>query len=271
MCDAAISQLAMGDLTIDALCEGHFTREPAAFFPNGGSSLAGVLELAVRAFLLRGPGFTALVDSGLGTQRARLPGLAGSGEPIAEQLRRLGVAPADIDLVVYTHLHFDHFGNIGSPTQPTFPSAEHYVSRREFTFWQGRPGPHGEAVAELMAPFVAAGQIQFVDRDTELRSGLLVSVADGHTPGHLTVRAVGSTTTVVFIGDLLHHVCQVTSPHLSPRADEAPDLAQQRRREYLHQLASTGWVVAAPHLTPGPYWTVRQTGDTFSAAPVRRP
>ncbi|MPZ24949.1 MAG: MBL fold metallo-hydrolase [Micromonosporaceae bacterium] len=267
MCDAALARLPLGDRTVESLCDGHFERERRTFFRNAEDHPSEVttLQLAVRAFLVRAPAYTALIDSGLGTQAHRLAALDGSGETLPERLRQLGVASTDVDLVVYTHLHFDHFGSIGTPEQPTFPLAEHYMSRREFVHWRGRPGPHGEAVAELVDPFVEAGAVRFVDETVELREGLIVSIADGHTPGHLTVRCTGSSGSCVFIGDLLHHPTQITTPELSPNADEDPELAESRRWEHLSLLASTGWAAASPHLMPGPYWTVQNRHDRFTA------
>lgn len=96
---------------------------------NGGSENQ---TTPVNAFVVKMPGHVVLVDAGIGK---------GSGEDsgkMPEQLKAIGIEPASIDLILLTHLHFDHIGGLTTPEGTRqFPNATIRLSKAESDFWLG--------------------------------------------------------------------------------------------------------------------------------------
>src|SRR3989337_474868 len=93
--------------------------------------------MGLNCLIVRSQGKTVLIETGVGAKRARAPGAAGtegSGR-LLENLWREGIRPEDVDIVVNTHLHFDHAGgntasDEGRPL-PAFPPARYFVHNGE--------------------------------------------------------------------------------------------------------------------------------------------
>ena len=97
------------------------------------------VRIACNCLLVRTPDVLAVIDSGFGTRLdARARSLYGVEEhpTLLQSLADAGAAPDDVDLVVLTHLHFDHLAGAlyrdGADLKPTFPRATHCVQRGEW-------------------------------------------------------------------------------------------------------------------------------------------
>ncbi len=135
--------------------------------------------------------------------------------PPAAALRRLGVEPADVSMLILTHAHYDHIGNVDA-----FPAAELVMSAREYEFWTGPL-----ANRPLFATSAETDDIEALTRAREggrlrLLSGALpggsatrqpvavgIDVLDvgGHTPGQLVVLVRTEHGEVVIASDALHY------------------------------------------------------------------
>ncbi|TLP66313.1 MBL fold metallo-hydrolase [Microbispora triticiradicis] len=191
--------------------------------------------LHFHCFLLRAGGRTVLVDTGIGgadspATWAPLPGRLGA------ELAAAGVAPADVDVVVVTHLHSDHAGGCVVDGAPAYPNARYLLQRAEVE-WAS--GPVRE---RIILPL--GDRVDVVDGDAEPVPGVRVLHAPGHTPGHQCVQ-VGD---VLMSGDLLHHPAQLADPTIRYVYDEDPDLAVRTRRSLLARAA-----VLAPAHFPQPF------------------
>jgi glyoxylase-like metal-dependent hydrolase (beta-lactamase superfamily II) len=158
----------------------------------------GLLTIAIQSFLVRRNGLTILVDSCSGNDkeaRAR-PQFRRAQWPWLERLRQAGVAPADIDIVLCSHLHVDH---VGWNTRldngrwvPTFPKARYLISRREWEHWQAAGAKAlertGDYITDSVLPVFAAGQAELVADEHAVAAGVSVEPAPGHTPGQMMVR-----------------------------------------------------------------------------------
>lgn len=182
------------------------------------------IDLACRA-LLASPlaGRTVLFEAGIGAffepkLRERY-GVNEDRHVLLDSLAAAGFTPEDIDVVVLSHLHFDHAGGIlapwreGQPPRLVFPNATYLVGRRH---WERARAPHprdrASFIAELPALLEASGRLELVDGEYSrtLGSAVRFHFSDGHTPGLMLAEIVGPETVdgqphggVVFCADLI--------------------------------------------------------------------
>ena len=142
------------------------------------ASLRGVdgLEWPVHGFVVTHPGGAVLVDTGVGGPQEWLDDWRVVNRSVADALAGLDMTPGDIDLVINTHLHFDHCGQ-----NAVFPHAPCYVQRAELARAE-RESP------ELYDWFgFANARFELLDGDAEIVPGLSVLATPGHTAGHQCV------------------------------------------------------------------------------------
>jgi glyoxylase-like metal-dependent hydrolase (beta-lactamase superfamily II) len=176
------------------------------------------VPMVLTCLLVRAAGKTLVVDSGLGDKLNRkMAELWGLGRPrgtLLDGLARLGVAPADVDLVINTHLHADHCaGNtcVGPDGEiaPTFPNARYVVQRREFEdAMQPNERTRATYFPDNYAPLHERGQLRLLDGDTTLLPGVRAVVTPGHTPGHQSVLFESSGQSALFVADLASYAIQ---------------------------------------------------------------
>jgi glyoxylase-like metal-dependent hydrolase (beta-lactamase superfamily II) len=163
------------------------------------------MPISYFVWLVVGEAGSVVVDTGFSEETARRRGRTYVMAP-AEGIRRLGVDPATVELVVLTHLHYDHAGCTRS-----FPRARYVVQDREMAFWTGRYAsriglPHLVEPDDVSFLCTAnfEGRIAWVDGDLELLPGLSVHRVSGHTAGMQVVRVVTAGGVVVLASDASH-------------------------------------------------------------------
>lgn len=145
-----------------------------------------------------------LVDTGMSwTERADQYHHAGSwqspGMAIHEQLEKIGYKPEDVDLVIFTHLHWDHIFYMEKFTNATFIAHEREV---EFAF---NPIPlyyksYEHPVLGIQRPFEGK-EFQKVSGETEIAPGVRVFESFGHSPGHISVEVDTNDGSYICAGD----------------------------------------------------------------------
>ena len=218
------------------------------------------MRISVHSFVLRVDSRNILIDTCCGNDKQRsLPPVSMQHWPYIENLARAGLQPDDIDLVMCTHLHFDHVGwntrlKDGSWV-PTFPNARYLFGRRDLEFFskQRHEATHREAFDDSVAPILDAGLADLVDPESlvhrEIGDGIWLEDVAGHSPGNLCVIAECGGERAIFSGDCFHHPVQVVRPDATFFADEDPARASATRRRLLEQYANADAIFFPAHFT----------------------
>lgn len=174
------------------------------------------IDLACRCLVVRDGERTVLCEAGIGAffapeLRARF-GVQEERHVLLEELAAIGVQPADVDVVVLSHLHFDHAGGVlqahrpGAPLALAFPRAHFVVGRTAFQRAQ-RPHPRDRAsfVPELPGLLEASGRLELIDGDRSavLGDGFTFHTSHGHTPGMLLTEVATTRGPLLFCADLI--------------------------------------------------------------------
>jgi glyoxylase-like metal-dependent hydrolase (beta-lactamase superfamily II) len=210
-----------------------------------------LLPVNFGGFLVRTPGHTIVVDTGIGG--GAIPELPIGTFP--EKLRAAGVRPDEVDIVIFTHLHFDHVGWSTDGQTPMFSNAEHHCSKVDWDYWCGpnptaETGPGREEFGAIPAPqrlAPLADRMNFFDGDTEIAPGVRARPAPGHTPGHHIVEIMSNGNTALLLADVAHSPAELLEDGWSSPTDEDAGLAQQTRAELAQELMRTGALATMTH------------------------
>ena len=256
-------------LTQDRLDENRHWLQPAALGPGTDR-----LILCYQSHVVRTPHHTVLVDTCLGNHKTmpRFPYWTGKEDTrYADGLAAVGLGVEDIDVVVCTHLHFDH---VGWNTRlengrwvPTFPKARYLFGQEELAFWTGRAAEASDLVLrESVLPVVEAGRATLVGTDHAVDDHLRLFATPGHTPHHCSVM-LGDGDAVI-TGDAIHSPLQARYPELSMSADLDPVGAAETRRKLLEGLCDTRTLCCTAHFPSPSTGRIKRWGDGFRCDPA---
>lgn len=226
---------------------------------------------AIQTWVIRLDGMTVLVDTGVGDGRDRpqVPQFAGLQTGFDRTLESGGVAPQEVDLVVNTHIHYDHVGwntrRDGDRWVPTFPNARYVIPQKDLDYFapenaDAMQAPRNEdeeqrirgirlVYEDSIRPVLDAGQVEGWAGTHRIHDRLRLTEAPGHTPGSSVLR-LDSGTRAVFGGDLMHSPLQAERPDDPCAFDLDAEKAAQSRRAVLMDAADRGATVFPAHL-PG--------------------
>jgi glyoxylase-like metal-dependent hydrolase (beta-lactamase superfamily II) len=214
------------------------------------------IELTCRALLAREDGGrTVLLEAGIGSffppkLRERY-GVQEADHVLLRSLAALSVAPGDVDVIVLSHLHFDHAGGLlvpwaeGQAPALVFPNARYVVGAQA---WARAKAPHARDrasfIPELPGLLEATGRLEVVEgtTSTTLGPGYAFGLSHGHTPGLLLTRVESPWGPVTFMGDLVPGVPWVHLP-ITMGYDRFPELLIEEKQALLDQIhAEQGWM-----------------------------
>jgi glyoxylase-like metal-dependent hydrolase (beta-lactamase superfamily II) len=212
-------------------------------------SPAGTWRLHVRCNLVRLPGRTILVDTGVGFVFS--PSWFGASGRLLEELSAIGVDSDEIDTVVVTHVHDDHIGGtVTAERRIAFPNARFVIQRADLEWvreWAEREEEDRVLFDALLRPLEEAGALDLVDGDRTLGAGVRLRYLPGHTPGHQIVDIEADGRRVVISGDTFNHPAQIGSPDWFAGSDDDPERANASRRTLLADVTDTDAILAPSH------------------------
>jgi len=262
---------------------------PGGFFRLDGGTMFGVVpktlwqkqaeadgrnrvRLACNCLLVRTPDALVLVDSGFGERLdERAKDIYGVEEQftLRSSLARAGVAPEDIDLVVFTHLHFDHLaGSLyeqDGELRAVFPRATHYIQRGEL-----RDALAGRSTmkssyrpADLMA-LKQQVSIELLYGDSELSPYISTFITGGHTEWHQGVMITGSNQRLAYPGELVPTRAHLRS-YWNMAYDMFPLQTIERKNQFISDAVRNEWIVAWDHDPNAPWSRLKKQDDHIIA------
>ena len=242
------------------------------------------VRAAVQTWVLRSEGRTILVDTGVGNDRERpqIPLFDHLKSDFLDRLAAAGVRPEDVDIVINTHIHYDH---VGWNTEwrdgawvPAFPRARYLIPLPDKEFFDpanaaSRRAPRDEAekLRQYGSTLVYADSITpILDRavlwegEYRIDGNLTLEAAPGHTPGSSVLRLSSGTDRAVFVGDMLHSPVQILQPVHNSCFCEDADAARATRRRVLERAADNRELVIPAHFAGTGATEIHRDGSNFA-------
>jgi glyoxylase-like metal-dependent hydrolase (beta-lactamase superfamily II) len=276
----------LGDFELTIVSDGTYFLDGGAFFGVVPKTMwskrvtpdeQNRVDAGLNSLLVRTGDKNILVETGIGNKLSeKLAQIYKQPAQLLDNLHAAGVAPEDIDIVINTHLHFDHCGwNTmlrGDRIVPTFPKAKYYAQRQE---WEhGRLQLERDAISYMSPnydPLIECGQMVLLDGDQQISPGISVKIFPGHTA---TMQAVivesgeaAEKKIACYISDLIP-----TSNHLDITWAMAFDLFPlqtiESRKKYYAQAIPEKWLTVFTHDDQAP-WGYVERGDRGKLILVR--
>lgn len=274
--------LTLGDFQLSIFSDGTYPLDGGALFgvvPKVMWSRKVVADernyctVGLNSLLIRTGRETVLVETGMGNKLSeRMRKFYGQPAQLLDNLAAGGVSPDDIDIVINSHLHFDHCGwntvrDSGGNIVPTFPRAKYYAPQGEWEY--ARHPSQRDAISfipENYDPLVKSGQMTLLKGGEEIVPGISVKIFSGHT-AHMMgiiVRGTAQTNqnapTACYISDLIP-----TTAHLDLTWGMAFDLYPlqtiESKKEYYARAIPEKWLTVFTH-DPKVPWAYVEKDDT---------
>jgi len=266
----------LGDFELTIVSDGTYFLDGGAFFgvvPKTMWSKKAIpdeqnrLDAGLNSLLVRTGKKNILIETGIGNKLSdKMAHTYKQPAKLLENLQAAGVAPEDVDIVINTHLHFDHCGwntvRGGDRVVATFPNATYYAPEGE---WQYARHPSERDaisfISENYDPLVESGQMKLLKGGEELVPGISVRTFPGHT-AHMQaviVRSGGGNgnKTACYISDLI-----ATSAHINLVWGMAFDLYPleviESRKKYYAQAIPERWLTVFTHDDQTPWGYVER-------------
>jgi glyoxylase-like metal-dependent hydrolase (beta-lactamase superfamily II) len=246
------------------------------------------IPLALRCLLIEHDSGPVLVDTGIGNKESEkfrdIYGVENVGTrgptQLEDALHAAGFAPADIRMVINTHLHFDHAGGNTYTEQGherheghvlSFPNATYVVQRGELEFASRTNERTGASYLEHnFAPVARAGRFRLVDGDTEILPGIRLVPTPGHVPYHQSVVIADGGERACFLADLVPTTAHLPLPWIMGY-DLEPLVTLESKRSLLSRAEADGWILVFEHDPERAVGRAVRDGKSFAYAPLDTP
>lgn len=252
---------SLGDFELTVLSDGFYISDGGAFFGVVPKVLwqkkvkpddQNRIYAGLNSVLVRTGRQNILIETGIGNKLSdKMKSFYEPKELLLENLHAAEMAPDQIDIVINSHLHFDHCGwntvyKDGRPVA-TFPRAKYYVQEGEWRHASLQlERDRVSYISDSYDPLIASGQMQLLNGAADIAPGISVSVYPGHTRNlqAIFIRSAGQTT--CYISDLIP-----TTWHLDLTWVMAYDLFPletiENRKKYYKECLAQNWLTIFTH------------------------
>ncbi len=263
----------LGNFELTVISDGTYRADGGAFFGVVPKTLwskrvavdeKNLIAAGLNSLLVRTGSKNILIETGIGNKMPdKLVQIYGQPAKLLDNLHAIGVAPEDIDIVIDSHLHFDHCGwntvRRGDHYVATFPKAKYFAPRGE---WEhARLQLERDAVSYMSPnydPLVESGHMELLNGDCKIVPGISVKVFPGHTANMQAVIIESGGQTACYISDLIP-----TSAHLDVTWVMAYDLYPlqtiESRKNYYAQAIPERWLTVFTHDDAVPWGYVEKS------------
>ena len=277
--------MKFGEFELTPLLDRHFRLDGGAMFGVVPKTLwekrlpadgLNRISMAMRPLLVRRDGGPlVIIDAGAGEKmEPKLQDIYGfdRSESLDAAMAAVGVSAADVDIVLASHLHFDHAGGFtvktSSGTVPRFPKARYVIRQGE---WDDATHPHERNRAsyfdENYVPLKDAGVVDFIEEDCEVLPGIRVRRTGGHTRHHHIIYIESGGKTAVFTADLIPTTAHVDVPWIMGY-DLYPMETLEFKRAFVKEAIEREYLIFFehdPHVAAG---YIRQDGKRLLVEPA---
>ena len=260
--DLVRGRTRLGEMELTILTDGPYLLDGGAMFgvvpktlweKRSPANERNQILLGTNIVVARTAQHTVVIETGIGNKLPqKLRDIFDNRELLRPSFQAAGVRLEDVDVVINTHLHFDHCGGNtfrfpDGGIAPTFPNARYFVHRGEVE--HGHLQLERDAVSyvsENYDPLIASGQMTMLDGAWEIVPGVSVEVFPGHTAQMLAVMLDSGGRRGCYISDLIP-----TSAHLDATwvmgYDLDPLTCIAQRKRFLSQAVAEQWLVLFTH------------------------
>ena len=264
----------LGDFELTIVSDGTYFLDGGAFFGVVPKTMwskkvkpdeQNRLDAGLNSLLVRTGKKNILIETGIGNKLSeKMVQIYKQPAKLLDNLHAAGVAPEEIDIVINTHLHFDHCGwntvRHDGKIAPTFPRAKYYAPEGE---WQYARHPSERDaisfISENYDPLVESGQMTLLRGGAEILPGISVKTFPGHTAHMQAVIVSSGGLTACYISDLIP-----TSVHINITWGMAFDLYPletiESRKKYYAQAIPERWLTVFTHDDQAP-WGYVEPGE----------
>jgi len=269
-----MDRMDLGDFELSVFSDGTYPLDGGAFFgvvpklmwsKRVVADEQNLVAAGLNSLLIRTGDHNVLVETGIGNKLSeKMLAIYGQPAKLLDDLAAGGVSPDDIDVVINTHLHFDHCGwntvRKKGEVVATFPRAKYYVQEGE---WQHACERHiRDSISYLgdnYDPLIRNGQMQLLRGDAPIVPGVSVKVFPGHTEHMQAVIVTSGGKTAGYISDLIP-----TSAHIDLTWVMAFDLFPistiDSRMRYYAQALPEKWLTVFTHDAAMPWTYIEKDG-----------
>jgi glyoxylase-like metal-dependent hydrolase (beta-lactamase superfamily II) len=275
----------LGDLEFTIVGDGGFRLDGGAMFgvvpkPLWEKRIRGDernrIQLGMNCVLVRTAGKTVLIETGAGDKMdSKLRDIYAieEGPRLLDRLAEHGVAPNRVDIVVNTHLHFDHCGwntrIVNGRAVPTFPNAQYFLQRGELEHAKA-PNERDRAsyMPDNFLPVEAAGQFVLLGGDGHIAPGIELIRVPGHNADMQCVRLSGGGGSAFCFVDLVPTIAHLSFPWIMGY-DLYPMQTLENKKKWIPEVARTGALAIFAHDANMPAAYLRQSGAQFELEPAQ--
>jgi len=266
-----MQRMNLGDFELAAVSDGIYHLDGGGMFGVVPKTLwerkvkadaNNLVPLGLNSVVVRTGSQTVLIETGAGNKLSeKMVKIYGQPAHLLDELSAGGIAPGDVDIVINTHLHFDHCGwntvRKGDQIAATFPQAKYYVQEGEWKHAHENQRDAVSYITENYDPLVESGQMTLLRGDAEIVPGISVRVSPGHTRNMQAVLVQSGGHTACYISDLIP-----TSAHLDLNWVMSYDLYPietiETRKRYYAQALPEKWLTMFTHDANVPWATWRK-------------